>query len=313
MLSVIVRRLLFAIPVLFITSIVTFILQALIPGDAARTIVGTGGTPEAYEHVREQLHLNLPLWQQYAIYIGGVFRGDLGTSLFTGEPVAQTIAQRLPVTLTVVIGATLVAGLIGVLLGAASARFRGPLAKLVDVISLAGSALPNFWLGLVLVSTFSIALPLLPATGFVPFSDSPSGWLASIVLPVVALAVAGIAQIAKTARDGISDALQRDYIRTLRAAKVSEGALLWRHALKNSGVSIVTVVGLGFVGALAGSIFVENVFALPGLGALVDTATNQHDIPVIQGVALAYALIVIAVNLVVDLSYSLLNTKVRVR
>lgn len=313
MLSMIGKRLLIAIPILFVTSVLTFLLQGLIPGDAARAIVGAQGTQAAYEQVRDQLHLNLPLWQQYLDYLGGIFHGDLGSSLFSGEPVLQTLSQRVPVTLSVIIGSTLLAAVVGVLLGAISAKVGGPLARFIDVLSLAGLALPNFWLALLLVSVFAIALPLLPATGYTPFSDDPGQWLASITLPVIALAIGGIAQIAKITRDGVADAMDQDYIRTLRSVGVSEPRLLWVHALKNSGVSIVTVIGLGFVGSLAGSLFVENVFVLPGLGALVNTATTQHDVPVIQGVALAYAVIVVLVNLVIDISYAFLNPKVRTR
>lgn len=313
MLSLIVKRLLLAVPILALTSVITFVLQAMIPGDAARSIAGIGASPEAYERVREELNLDLPLWEQYGIYLGRMVRGDLGSSLFSGEPVTQTLAQRLPVTLSVIVGATIVAALVGVLLGTLSARIGGSFSRVLDVVSLVGSALPNFWLALVLVSTFAIALPLLPATGYVPFADSSSRWAASLVLPVVALATGGVAQVAKMTRDAVGTALSQDYIRTLRAAGIGEHALLWKHALKNAGVPIVTVIGLVFVGALAGSLFVENVFALPGLGSLVNQATLLGDIPVIQGVALAYACIVIVVNLVVDVSYGFLNPKVRLR
>jgi peptide/nickel transport system permease protein len=311
MLSVVLKRVLLSIPLLFLTSIITFALQALIPGDAARAIVGTAGSQASYEKVREQLHLNLPLYQQYFDYIGKAVRGDLGSSIFSGEPVSQTLATRLPVTLALLIGATIVCAVIGILLGVLSARLGGVLAKIIDVISLLGLALPNFWLALLLISAFAIAIPLLPATGYVPFTDDPGLWLASLVLPVFALALGGIAQVAKITRDGVSDAMDQDYIRTLRSTGIGEASLLWRHALKNTGTSITTVLGLSFVGALSGSLFVENVFVLPGLGSLVYTATSQHDVPVIQGVALAYAVIVIVVNLVIDVTYVYLNPKVR--
>jgi peptide/nickel transport system permease protein len=313
MLSLIVKRVLFAIPILLVTSLLTFLLLALLPGDAARTIVGANGSQATYEHVREQLHLNLPLWQQYARYLGAAVHGDLGTSIFTGVPVVQTLAERIPVTLSLIIGSTLVAAVIGIALGAISARVGGALAKLIDVFALLGLALPNFWLALLLVSVFAVAIPLFPATGYTPPDQGASAWLASIALPVVALAIGGIASIAKITRDGVLDALDRDFTRTLRAAGVSEGRLLWKHALKNSGVSIVTVIGLGFVGALAGSLFVENVFVLPGLGNLVNTATTERDVPVIQGVALAYAAIVVVINLIIDISYAFINPKVRIR
>ncbi|KQQ08490.1 ABC transporter permease [Rathayibacter sp. Leaf296] len=311
MLSVILKRVLISIPLLLITSLITFLLLALLPGDPARAIVGVQGTPEDYERVREQLHLNEPLWQQFSSYVGGLLRGDLGSSLYTGESVSQMLGSRLPVTLSIIIGATLVGAVVGIVLGVLSARYGGALGRTVDVVSLMGLALPNFWLALLLVTLFAVTVPLFPATGYVPLDVSPDLWLASITLPVIALAVGSVASISKITRDGVADALEQDYIRTLRSAGVSETSLLWKHALKNAGVPVVTVVGLSFLGALAGSLFVEAVFVLPGLGALVNDATTRQDIPVIQGIALAYAVIVVIVNLLVDISYAYLNPKVR--
>jgi len=311
MLSTILKRLAMAIPILLIATSLTFIIQALIPGDAARSIVGMQGTQEAYERIRSQLHLDLPVWQQYLTYLGNLVRGNLGTSLFTGEPVIHTLAIRLPVTLCLIIGATLVASLIGVVAGVISARLGGWFSRVIDTLALIGAALPNFWFALILVTTFAIAIPLLPATGYMPVASGLDLWLKCLVLPVVALAVGGIAQVTKITRDGVASALEQDYIKTLRSAGIGEMSILWKHALKNSGVSIVTVIGLGFVGALAGSLFIENVFVLPGLGSLINTATTQHDVPVIQGVALAFAVIVIVINLLIDMSYNLLNPKVK--
>lgn len=311
MLSVLGRRVLITIPLLLLTSAITFALQALIPGDPARAIVGITGTVADYEKVRQQLHLDLPLWQQYADYAGNAVQGNLGSSIFTGEPVAQTLLSRLPVTVLLVLGSIVVSAVVGVLLGAWSAHAGGRLANVVDVLSLAGLALPNFWLALLLVSAFAIAVPLLPATGYVAFSDNPQQWAASLTLPVVALAIGAVAQLAKTTRNAVADAMGQDYIRTLRSCGVSERSLLWRHALRNAGVPITTVIGLAFVGSLSGSLFVENVFVLPGLGSRLAEATNEHDISVIQGIALAYTLLVIGVNLVVDVAYVYLNPKAR--
>lgn len=311
MLSTILRRLAVAIPILLIATALTFVIQAMIPGDAARAIVGMQGTQEAYERVRTQLNLDMPVWQQYLTYLGHLVRGNLGTSLFTGEPVARTLATRLPVTLALIGGATLVASAIGILAGIVSAKLGGWVSRVIDALALIGAALPNFWFALILVTTFAIVFPILPATGYYPIGDGLNLWLRSLVLPVIALAVGGIAQVAKMTRDGIATALEQDYIRTMRAAGIGEGAILFKHALKNSGVSIVTVIGLGFVGALAGSLFIENVFVLPGLGSLINTATTQHDVPVIQGIALAFAVIVIVVNLLIDVSYNLLNPRLK--
>ena len=311
MLRVILRRMLISIPLVLVVSLVTFVLQSFIPGDPARAILGPNGTPEQYEALRLGMHLDDPVLVQYGRYMSGLLHGDLGSSLFNQEPVAQSLANRFPVTLSLLIGSTVLCAVIGVLLGLLSVVLGGVMSKVVDVLSLLGLALPNFWVALLLVSAFAVAIPLFPAIGYVPFANSPNAWATSLVLPVIALSIGGLATVAKMTRDGIATALEKDYIRTLKACGISSRSLILKHALKNSGVSIVTVIGLTFVGALSGSVFVENVFSLPGLGSLVITATNQHDIPVIQGVALAFTLVVVVVNLLVDITYSWLNPKVR--
>lgn len=313
MLQLIVRRVLLSIPLLVVVTAITFVLQSRIPGDPARSLLGPNATPEQYEALRRQLHLDQPLAVQYLDYIGGVLHGDLGRSIFTGEDVGSTLAGRLPISLSLIIGGTLVALVVGVLLGVLSAT-RGPvLARAIDVFSLLGGALPNFWVGLVLAAVFAVTLAWLPATGYVGFDESPSLWAASLVLPVVALALSGVATIAKVVRDGVSTAMGMDFVRTLRAAGVPRRVLIWKHALRSSGVGLVTIIGVVFVASLSGTILVENVFVLPGLGSLAVSSTARQDIPVIQGVALAFTVITIVVNLLVDVSYGLLNPKVRVR
>ncbi|KQV07251.1 ABC transporter permease [Leifsonia sp. Root112D2] len=311
MLRIIVRRLLISIPLLFVVSVITFVLQSFVPGDPARSLLGVFATPEQYAALRQTLHLNEPILGQYWIYLTGVFHGDLGTSIFTGDPVLTTLGQRVPVSLSIILGGTLVSALIGISLGVFSATRGRVLRRVIDVVSLAGFALPNFWVGLVLASIFAVSLAILPATGYIPFAQSPSGWAQSLILPVAALALYGIASIAKVARDGVMTAMGMDYIRTLRASGVPERSLVWKHALRNSGLSISTMIGLVFVGSLSGTIMVEYVFVLPGLGSLAVDATNKHDIPVIQGVALAFTVLVVIVNLIVDIAYGIIDPKVR--
>lgn len=311
MLRIILRRLAISIPLILVVSLVTFLIQSLIPGDPAAAILGPNGTPEQYEELRRSMHLDQPVLAQYGNYMAGVLRGDLGRSLFNQEPVAHSLAARLPVTLSLLVLSLVVVAVVGTALGVASVAAGGRTARAVDALSLLGLALPNFWIALVLVSVFAVAIPLFPAVGYVSFVDSPNAWATALVLPVTALAIGGLATVAKVARDGVSTAMESDYTRTLRACGISRRSLLWRHALKNSGVGIATVLGIAFIGALSGSVFVETVFALPGLGSLVVEATARHDIPVIQGVALAFTLIVIVVNLVVDLSYAWFNPKIR--
>lgn len=312
MLRLILRRVALSVPLLLVVTAVTFVLQSLIPGDPARSLLGPSATPEQYEALRQALHLDQPVLVQYRDYLLGVLHGDLGRSIFTGEDVAGTLAVRLPVSLSLIIGGTVLALLVGVALGVLSATRGRALARFVDVFSLVGGALPNFWVGLVLAAIFAVALGVLPATGYVPFEFSPALWAQSLVLPVIALSLSGIATIAKVVRDGVQGAMAQDFMRTLRAAGVSRRVLIWKHALRNSSVSLVTVVGVIFVASLSGTILVENVFVLPGIGSLAVTATARQDIPVIQGIALAFTIVTIVVNLLVDISYALLNPKVRV-
>jgi peptide/nickel transport system permease protein len=182
----------------------------------------------------------------------------------------------------------------------------------IDVVSLLGSALPNFWLALMLVSLFAVRFPVFPATGYTPFAQSPGQWAAGLVLPVIALSIGGVAMISKVTRDAMLSTLSLDYIRTLRASGVRPASIVWKHALRGCGLPVATAVGLSAIAFIPGSIFVENVFTLPGLGTTVTDATNQHDLPVVQGVAVTFTVLVIAVNLLVDVVYSLLNPKVRV-
>jgi peptide/nickel transport system permease protein len=311
MLRIITRRILLSVPLILVVSGITFMLESLVPGDPARSLLGVNATPQQYAALRANLHLNLPLVQQYWLYLGNVFRGNLGTSIFTGQPVSQVVASRVPVTLSLVIGATVVAAAAGTLLGVYSAT-RGRLSRrVVDVLSLLGNALPGFWVALALAAIFAVKLGWFPATGYTSFGQSPQAWLASLALPVIALSIGGVALIAKITRDAMLSTLQLDYIRTLRASGVSPRSVIWRHALRNSGLALVTTIGLTMISFLAGAVIIENVFVLPGLGNVVVSATNEHDIPVVQGIALTFTIMVIVVNLLVDIAYGLLNPKVR--
>jgi peptide/nickel transport system permease protein len=306
------RRLALSLPLLLIVPTVTFLLAALIPGDIARTILGADATQAQYEQLRQSLGLNEPLITRYLAWLGSALHGNLGTSLFWQQPVTSLLDSRLQVTLSLVIGSTAVAAVVGVVLGVTAALRAGAPGKIVDAIALTGLAVPNFFLGLLLITWFAVTLRLFPATGYVPVSQSPAGWLASIALPVITLAVPGIAVIAKQTRDAMREAMDRPFIRTLRAAGVPGRSIIGKHALRNAAIPVVTITGLIFIGSLSGTVLVEMVFALPGLGGLVVQATTQHDLPLIQGVAVYFTVAVIGVNLLVDLTYSWLDPRVRV-
>ncbi|MER5225444.1 ABC transporter permease [Streptomyces flaveus] len=312
MFPIIFRRLALAVPLLVIVSAITSLLESFVPGDPARTILGINATQEQYDALRATLHLDKPFAEQYWLYLRDILHGDFGSSLFSGESVLALIGQRLPVTLILVIGATVLSTLVGVLLGVYSAT-RGRFSRrLFDIVSLLGSALPNFWLALMLVSLFAIKFPIFPATGYTPFAQSPGQWAAGLVLPVIALSIGGVALISKITRDAMLSTLGLDYIRTLRASGVRPASIVWKHALRACGLPVATAIGITMIAYIPGTILVENIFTLPGLGTTVVDATNQHDLPVVQGVAITFTMLVIAINLLVDVLYSLLNPKVRV-
>lgn len=311
MTAIILRRLALSIPLLLVISGITFFLAALVPGDPARTVLGLNGTDEQYAALRASMNLDRPVVEQFWLYLVQVFQGDLGRSLFTNEPVVNLIGTRLPVTLTLLVLGTLVSAVVGVVLGVVSAGRRPVLRRVVDVLALVGGALPNFWVALVLISIFAVGLRWFPATGWVPFAQSPSLWALSLVLPVVVMGIGGVALIAKITRDAMLSTLRQDFVRTLRASGVSETSIVWKHALRNTGIVVATTVGLTFINFIPGTIFIESVFVLPGLGNAVVNATNQHDIPVVQGIGLTLTVIVVIVNLAVDLAYGVLNPKVR--
>ena len=307
----VLRRLAMSGVLLFTVSLLTFALQAAVPGDAARTILGNNTDPAAYEELRIRLGLNHSLPVRYWDWLTHALRGDFGSSPISGLSVGGEIGHRLPVTLSLILGATVVSAALGVGLGIVSAVRGGALGRAVDVLSLAGSALPNFWLALALVDLFAVTVRLFPATGYVALADDPGQWLRSLVLPVATLALPSVAVFAKQTRDTMLDVLAHDFVTTLRANGASERSVLFRHALRNAAIPLVALLGLTFVGLLSGTVFVESVFAMPGLGGLAVQAATAHDVLMIQGVVVVFTLLVAAVNLLVDIAYGWIDPKVR--
>lgn len=311
MLKLLRRWLLTAVPLVFLVSVFTFVLASLVPGDAARAIVGIDAPVEQYERLRLELGLDKPLPQQYWDWLTGALHGDLGHSIASRDSVAHQIGVRLGVTLMLIVGGTTVAALIGVSLGIASALRRGVLGRIVDVISLVGAAVPSYWLGLVMAWVFAVQWRWFPAIGYSAFGDGAVDWLKSLALPVLTLGIAASAPIAKQTRDGVSTQLGMDYVTVLRARGISERSIVSRHVLRNAAVPVVTVLGLMVTGLLSGTVLVETIFVLPGLGGVAVSATNAHDIPLLQGVAVTFTLVVVLVNLLVELVTAWLDPKVR--
>jgi peptide/nickel transport system permease protein len=310
--GLIARRLLLAVPVLFVISLLSFLLVSLTPGDAAQEILGQEAPPDAVERFRGAFGLDQPVYEQYWNWLTDALHGDFGESLYTREEVTDAIGDRIPVTISLIALTMIVSLVFGVGLGMFSAVRGGTMSRLLDSLSLVGFALPVFWVGLILISVFSVRLNWFPTVGYVPITESPREWAHALVLPVMALAIHFITVIGKQTREAMLDSLSSEYIRLARANGIRESSILFRHALKNTSIRVVTILGLLTVGLLGGTVFVETVFALPGVGGLAVTASTQHDLPVVQGIVIYFTLVVIVVNLAVDVAYGLLNPKVSV-
>jgi peptide/nickel transport system permease protein len=313
LLSFVARRLLITIPLLLFISFGVFSLVLLLPGDPAVTLAGgVHATPAQIAHIRQQLHLNQPFWKQYLTWLGHVLHGDLGASLFQDQSVAAGIAARFPVTLSVALGGMVVAVVIGVPAGIVSGVRQGMASdRFVTVGSSIFVAVPDFWLAMVLVVVFAVDLHLLPALGFIPLSQSPWGWFQHLILPWLALGIGGSAIIARQVRGALIDTLDQDYMRTAVAKGLGPRLVIGKHAMKNALSPAVTVIGIQFGYLLGGTVIIEQIFSLPGIGTYVLQAIAVKDLPVIQGVVLVTAVCFVLINLVVDVVYGFLNPKVR--
>lgn len=305
------RRVLSGVVLVFVVSTITFLLMSSTGGNPARNILGEGATEAQVAAKATELGLDRPVLERYVDWISHAVVGDFGRSWFTNEPVIQSLANKLPVSLSIVIAAVLVTALLSVALGVAAAVRRGWLDRFVQVFAIVGFALPNFWVALVLVTIFSVTLRLLPATGFVAFTTDPARWALGLILPVSALVVGTVASMAQQVRGATIDVLRQDYVRTLRARGISSTSLLFRHVLRNAAPPALTVLSLQFVGLLGGAIIVEKVFALQGLGSLAVNATTQGDLPPILGLVVVMVVLVVVVNTVIDLAGGWLNPKAR--
>jgi peptide/nickel transport system permease protein len=305
------ERVLNAVLVLFVIVSLTFFLVQLIPGNAAQTILGIGATKQQLAVVTRQLGLDRPVGARFLTFWSDTLRGNFGHSLITGESVKTSIANALPITLSLAISATIVIGVLGIALGVVSAVRGGWIDKFVRGGSSLGMAFPNYWLAVLLVILFSIKIKIFPATGYTPIWVSPEQWASGMVLPVTAIGLAGIASISRQTRSAMLETLGKDYVRSLRAQGIRTRSIIYKHALRNASIPIVTNIGFQFIGVLGGSVLIEQVFALPGIGQLVLTAVGQHDLPTVQGAVIVMAGIVVIINLIVDILYLILNPKTR--
>jgi len=311
--KVILNRLSMALPVLFLMTIITYFLVSLIPGNAAVVILGQDATPESIAALSAKLHLDQPFYVQWWYWFQGVFHGDLGTSLYSGEPVTKLLSQRIMPTVLVSGFATLVGAIIGVLLGTWAAVKKGTVSKALDTISMIGISLPNFWFALVLVVFVAGKFHFLPPLGYTNPQDDFFDWAKHMILPVAALGLAGIAIIAKQTRDSMSEALSRDFMRFLQANGLSTKSLVYKHGARYAAMPVFAAMIGSFINLFGGTVALESIFAIPGLGSMVVVATTQRDLVVIQGAVLAYTVIVILATVVGDIANLLLNPKLRTR
>jgi len=305
MLKVILRRVIVYLPMLLGLTIIVFSMMHLIPGDPAEVILAqSGARPEAVARLRAQLGLDLPLHVQYGQYLSGLLRGDMGTSLFTYRPVTEIIAQNLPSTMVLTIAAMSLAIVVGVTVGVLAAVYQGTwvdnVAMTLAVVSI---SMPGFWLGLLLIYLFSLYLGWLPSGG--------QGSVQHLVLPATVLGANAAATIARLVRSGLLEVLRQEYIMTARSKGLSERLVLFRHALKNALIPLVTVMGLQFGFLLGGTVVIETVFARQGLGRVVVEAIIYKDLPVVQGIVLFVAVTYMLVNLFVDICYALIDPRIR--
>lgn len=307
----ILKRLLNGIIMLFAVSLLAYFLMYLGMGNVARLILGLQATQEEVAALNEQLGLNRSFIEQYFTWLVNAVQLNLGESWSMPEPVADTLFPRLGVTLTIVSLTTVLAAIVSVVLGTLAALYGGWVDRIVQFIGLFGFAVPGFLVAFFLVTLFAIQIPIFNAVGYTEFSESPAEWTKSVVLPVAALALGGIAAAAQQVRGSVKDALNMDYVRTLRTRGLSFNRVVFKHVLRNAGGPALSIIGVQFVGMLGGAVLIEQIFAIPGLGPYAVSSTAVSDIPAIMGLVVATALIVIVVNLVIDLLSAALNPKVR--
>ena len=312
MLGFIARRLVMGALLAFtvVTGMFFFLLGTGM--DPARGALGLYASEAQVETKRQQLGLDRSVVEQYLDWLGHAVRGDLGQSTASNNAVLDLITSRLPVTVSLALGAVVVAAVFGVALGLLAAIRPGTFDRVLQVIMVLGFSLPNFWVAILLALIFAVTLRWFPATGYVPLSDSPGKWLLSITLPVIALAIGSIAAIAQQLRNSVISVYSQDYIRTLRSRGLPARTILLKHVLRNASPPAMTMLSLQFIAAMSGAAIVERVFGLQGLGAVAINSSADSDIQVIMGLLLFTVLIVVAVNLVVDISYAALNPKVRI-
>ncbi|MBF6595146.1 MAG: ABC transporter permease [Thermaceae bacterium] len=312
MILFVLRRLVGGLPTLLLVTLLVFALTRVLPGDPATLLLGEEANPQLAAKLREQLGLNRPILVQYGAWLGGLVQGDLGRSIRDNEKVSPIIWQKLPTSLELAFFALAIALLLGVPAGVVAALRRGSATDAgVTVLALSGISIPNFFLGILLVYLFSIRLDWIPPSGYVePWVDLRKNLLL-MLLPAFTLGTALAGAIARFTRNSLLEVLSQDYVRTARAKGLGERIVVWRHALRNAAIPVVTVIGLQLGGLLGGAVITEQVFSIPGFGRLVVDSVFNRDFPVLQAVVLISAISVFLVNVLVDLLYAAIDPRIR--
>jgi peptide/nickel transport system permease protein len=306
------RRLLQMIPVLFFVTLIIFALINLIPGDAARLFLGEEATPEAIAALRHEMGLDRPVYVQYVRWVGRMARGDFGYSFKDHRPVLQTLFQKVPVTAELTVGALIIAWTVAIPAGVLAAwRQRTAVDYGASAAALGGLSIPNFWLGIMLIYLFAVHLRWLPASGFVPITENLGRNLRALIMPAFNLGIVLAAVVMRQLRSSMLEVLSADFVRTAKAKGLGQIVVLVRHALRNAVIPVITVMGIQLGTLLGGAVITETIFAVPGLGQLAVNSIYGRDYPMLEGVVIASAVAILAVNLFVDIVYSLIDPRIK--
>ena len=311
MLFYVLRRLITGVVLAVLVTFITFLLLSTSFRDMVSTLLGPDASPASVTGRLHDLGYDRPLVVQYVDWLAHAVRGDLGTSLFTSQAVAPAVISHMIVTMSIVLPGLIIALILSVILGVWAALRSGAPDRIAQGISLVGHVVPALLTAIVLVVVFAVETKIFPATGYVPFGESPVGWIRSTTLPVAVLVIAGMASITAQIRGSMIDELGKDYVRTLRTAGVPARSIVLKHALRNAGSPALTVTSLQFIQLFSSSVIIENVFALPGFGSFAFTSAQNIDVPVIMGVTVVSVVLVTGVNLIADIANGYLNPKAR--
>jgi peptide/nickel transport system permease protein len=311
MILYVLRRLVTGLVLAVLVTFITFLLLSPSFDSVVQNLLGQSADRSVAAGLKADLGLDRPLVVQYLDWLGGVLQGDFGRSYFTSQEVDVAVADRLTVTLSIVLVSLAISVVVSVTLGVLAAYRGGVVDRIAQAVSLIGHLIPSLLIAIVFVYVFAVQLAWLPATGYTPLSEDPVKWLQSITIPVIALIIGGIANMAAQVRGAMIDELNKDYVRTLRTRGIGTRSIVFRHVLRNAAGPALTVLSLEFLTMLGGALIIENVFALPGYGAFAFSSSLQADIPVIMGITLFTVLLVVLVNLITDLLNGWLNPKAR--